>query len=80
VLAPTPDLAVGDAVRITEGAFSGYVGVLAEERGALRLVVSVSILRKSVAVEFPRDFVAAARSAQTDRSVVEHRRATGLTV
>lgn len=68
VLAPTPDLAVGDAVRITEGAFRGYVGILTEERGALRLVVSVSILRKSVAVEFPRDFVAPARSTQSGRS------------
>ena len=51
------DVVCGDAVRIEEGAFSGYTGVVIKERGALRLIVSVSILRKSVAVEFPRELV-----------------------
>jgi transcription antitermination factor NusG len=55
VLTPRVDFAPGDAVRITEGAFSGYSGVVVEERGSLRLIVSVSILKKSVAVEFPRE-------------------------
>lgn len=55
VLIPQVELVPGDAVRITEGSFSGYSGVVVEERGSLRLVVSISILKKSVAVEFPRD-------------------------
>lgn len=56
----TPGFAIarGDAVRIVEGAFSGYSGVVQGERGALRLVVSVSMLRKSVTVEFPRELLA----------------------
>lgn len=58
VLTPRVDLAPGDSVRIKEGAFSGYSGVVVEERGSLRLIVSVSILRKSVAVEFPRELLA----------------------
>ena len=53
-----PDLVAGDPVRITTGAFRDYVGTVLRERGATRLVVSVSILRKSVAVEFPRDVLA----------------------
>jgi transcriptional antiterminator NusG len=59
VLAAPVDFAPGDPVRINEGAFRGYKGVVVEERGALRLVVSVSILRKFVAVEFPRELLAA---------------------
>lgn len=58
VLTPRVDLAPGDAVRIMEGAFSGYSGVVMEERGSLRLIVSVSILKKSVSVEFPRELLA----------------------
>lgn len=58
VLTPRVELAPGDAVRIEEGAFEGYSGVVVQERGAFRLIVSVSILKKSVAVEFPRDVLA----------------------
>ena len=55
VLTPRVELIPGDAVQIEEGAFAGYSGIVIQERGAFRLIVSVSILRKSVAVEFPRD-------------------------
>ena len=65
VLTPRVELAPGDAVRITEGAFSGYAGVVVKERGATRLIVSVSILRKSVAVEFPRELLAQLKSSET---------------
>lgn len=57
VLTPRVEFCVGDSVRITEGAFSGYLGLVTEERGAQRLVVSISMLRKSIAVEFPRGFL-----------------------
>jgi transcription antitermination factor NusG len=55
VLMPIPDLVPGDAVRIEHGAFRGYTGIVLREKGALRLIVSVSILKKAVAVEFPRE-------------------------
>jgi len=58
VLTPRIDLVPGDSVRIEEGAFAGYSGIVLQERGAFRLIVSVSILKKSVAVEFPRDVLA----------------------
>ena len=62
VLSPTPvSLSPGDAVRITDGAFRDYVGVVLREKGLARLVVSVSILRKAVAVEFPREVLAPAK-------------------
>jgi transcriptional antiterminator NusG len=56
------DLQPGDPVRVSEGAFSGYTGIVVEERHALRLIVSVTILRKSVTVEFPREALAAVKS------------------
>jgi transcriptional antiterminator RfaH len=67
VLTPRVDLAPGDAVRIKEGAFSGYTGIVMEERGSLRLIVSVSILRGSVAVEFPHELLAQLKPGETGR-------------
>lgn len=65
LLTPTVDLVPGDAVRIKEGAFAGYSGVVVEERGSLRLIVSVSILKKAIAVEFPRELLAQAKPSHT---------------
>jgi transcription antitermination factor NusG len=59
-LEPQPVFAPGDAVRVTEGPFEGYVGVVVRCGGRLRLIVSISMLRKSVAVEFDRAVVAPA--------------------
>jgi transcription antitermination factor NusG len=58
VLTAQAGLVPGDSVRITEGVFSGYHGIVLEERGSLRLIVSVSTLKTSVAVEFPREMLA----------------------
>ncbi|MGH9459358.1 MAG: transcription termination/antitermination NusG family protein [Thermoanaerobaculia bacterium] len=61
MLAPFADLVPGDAVRITDGVFKGYSGVIVRERGDVRLVVSVSLIRQSVLVELSRDGVAPAK-------------------
>ncbi|HYK01234.1 MAG TPA: transcription termination/antitermination NusG family protein [Thermoanaerobaculia bacterium] len=58
VLTPRAGIVRGDPVRISEGVFSGYHGIVVEERGSLRLIVSVSTLRAFVAVEFPREILA----------------------
>jgi transcriptional antiterminator NusG len=68
VLTPRVELVPGDAVRIEEGSFSGYTGVVVKERGLMRLIVSVSILKKSVTVEFPRDILTQVKPASADRS------------
>ncbi len=67
VLTPIDQLAPGDTVRIKEGSFSGYTGVVLKERGSLRLIVSVSILRKSVAVEFPHELLTRVSPSEADR-------------
>jgi transcription antitermination factor NusG len=52
VLAPLPELSEGDSVRIVDGPFKGYTGVVLEGHTRLRLVVSITMLRHSVAVVF----------------------------
>ena len=57
-----PYVAEGDAVMITEGAFKGFRGVVVRERGAERLIVSISFIRQSVAVDIDRDYIKPQRS------------------
>jgi len=51
---PVEEFVPGDAVHIAEGAFAGYRGTVLRGARGDRMLVSVSLLRKSVAVEFPR--------------------------
>lgn len=48
---PSAYLAVGQKVRITDGPFAGLSGFLEEIRGERRLIVSLNLLQRSVAVE-----------------------------
>lgn len=48
---PWPFLQLGDRVEVKSGALSGLEGVLTAFKGGRRLVVSVSLLQRSVAVE-----------------------------
>ena len=56
-LVPHPYVGPGDTVLITDGAFQGYRGVVVKEKGITRLVVSVSFIRQSVALEVDREFI-----------------------
>jgi transcription antitermination factor NusG len=56
-LIPVDELLPGDSVRISGGAFDGYRGVVVRGGRADRLLVSVSLLRRVVAVEFPRQML-----------------------
>lgn len=57
-LVPHPYLAPGDEVEITHGALRGYHGVVIREKGKYRLVVSITLLKQSVATEIDRDALA----------------------
>ena len=54
LLAAHPYLETGDPVEILEGPFAGYRGVVERQRSRERLVVSVTFLRQSAAVEVAR--------------------------
>jgi len=56
---PVPYLEVGQQVRIRDGALSGLEGILISFKGSSRIVVSVSLLRRSVALEIDRLSVSA---------------------
>jgi transcription antitermination factor NusG len=48
---PHPFLTIGRRVRITSGPFAGLEGILKSKRNSLRVVVSLSLIQRSVAVE-----------------------------
>src|SRR5712692_7045381 len=54
---PWPYLEVGQLVRIDDGALCGVQGILIGFKGTRRIVVSVSLLRRSVALEIDRSVV-----------------------
>ena len=54
---PWPDLPAGRKVRINAGPLQGIEGVGVVSRSVSRLIVSVDLLRRSVAVEVDRDWL-----------------------
>ena len=62
---PWPYLELGQLVRIDDGALCGVQGILIGFKGARRIVVSVSLLRRSVALEIDRSVVCPIQPART---------------
>ncbi len=62
---PYPYLEVGQQVRIEDGALSGLEGILTSFKGTRRIVVSVSLLCRSVALEIDRSGVRPIQSTQS---------------
>lgn len=54
---PWPFLEVGQRVRLEDGPLAGLEGFLIEMRKRYRVVVSVTLLKRSVAVEIDREWV-----------------------
>jgi transcription antitermination factor NusG len=67
---PYPFLRTGQRVRIEQGSLSGVEGILAGSKGPARLIISLSLLQRSVAVEIDRDWVAAV-DAPKDLNMLE---------
>lgn len=61
---PWPYLEVGERVRIEDTALQGVEGILLHLKGSRRVVVSVSLLRRSVALEIDRAFVIPVRETR----------------
>jgi len=58
VLTPWPYLRAGQRVRIEHGPLEGLEGLVVRAReGSLRVVVSVTLLQRSVAAEIERDWI-----------------------
>ena len=54
---PWPFLELGKPVLIEYGPLAGVEGILAEERGKYRLVVSINLLKRSVSAQVDRNWV-----------------------
>ena len=54
---PWQHLSIGQIVRLEDGPLAGLEGILIETRRQYRIVVSVSLLQRSVAVEIERNWV-----------------------
>jgi len=61
---PWPYLEVGDAVRIEDGPLRGMNGLIVKIKSGLKLVLSVSLLQRSVAVEVDRSWVSSVHAAR----------------
>ncbi|HUP04940.1 MAG TPA: UpxY family transcription antiterminator [Bryobacteraceae bacterium] len=57
VIGPWPFLREGQYVAVEHGPLSGVEGIIVSFKGQYRLVVSVSLLQRSVAVEIDRNWV-----------------------
>jgi transcription antitermination factor NusG len=64
---PWVELAPGDLISVRDGPFKGYTGAVLRSQGRLRLLVSISMLRQNVAVEFERDVIEPTRADSTNR-------------
>jgi len=53
-LQPWPYVPLGTTVRVTHGVLEGVTGTLVQERGCFRVVLNVSLVERSVAVEVDR--------------------------
>src|SRR5260370_7206225 len=62
---PWPYLEVGQLVRIDDGALCGIQGILIGFKGARRIVVSVSLLRRSLALQINRSVVCPIQPTRT---------------
>jgi transcription antitermination factor NusG len=60
--APWPYLEIGERVRVEDPVMGGLEGILLSFRGTQRIVISVSLLRRSVALEIERFRVVPVRS------------------
>lgn len=70
---PCPFPQVGQEIQIQSGPFKGLVGTIQIVRNRHRLVVSVSLLRRSIAVEIDSDWITApGRSLTGTSSLLDH--------
>jgi transcription antitermination factor NusG len=66
-LEPCPYLTEGDRVRIVKGPLKGLEGVLIQFRSFYRVVLSVSLIRRSVRVDVDRDILALGADTEPGR-------------
>ena len=65
---PWPYIHVGQLVRIACGCLSGVEGILIREKDPWRVVISVKLLQRAVAVEIDREMIRAVQGRAVDKT------------
>jgi len=61
---PWPYLRVGNIARIEEGPLRGVAGIVVKIKSALKLVLSIELLQRSIAVEIDRNWISPCNTAE----------------
>jgi len=61
---PWPYLRVGNTARIEEGPLRGVSGIVVKIKSALKLVLSIELLQRSIAVEIDRNWISPCNTAE----------------
>jgi transcription antitermination factor NusG len=76
---PWPYLEIGHLVRIEEGALRGLTGIVLKIKSGVKLVLSISLLQRSVAVEIDRRWISDLEE-KSSRTVREAQRSTPVPI
>ena len=76
---PWPYLEIGRVVRIEEGALRGLTGIVIKIKSGVKLVLSVSLLQRSVAVEIDRRWISDLEQ-KSSRTVQQALRSTPVAI
>jgi transcription antitermination factor NusG len=71
---PWPYMEVGHLARIKEGPLKGLTGIVVKIKSGAKLVLSVGLLQRSVAVEIDRSWISEAASGAPAANMAQHDR------
>ncbi len=77
---PWPYTQVGHVARIKEGPLKGLTGIVVKVKSGAKLVLSVSLLRRSVAVEINQGWVAEGFAATLDANTSQQSRSASISM
>ncbi len=66
---PCPYVTVGDLVEVKSGPMSGFTGILKELRNERTLIISIGLLKRSVAIDLHEDWATAAPEIKIQRPI-----------
>lgn len=75
---PWPYMEVGHVAQIMEGPLKGLTGIVVKIKSGTKLVLSVGLLKRSVAVEIDRNWICKAAAAIPVGNATEHSRQIGV--
>jgi transcription antitermination factor NusG len=77
---PWPYLQVGHVAQIEEGPLQGMSGIVIKIKSGMKLVLSINLLQRSVAVEIDRSWISPAQAVKPTAELVLSTRLTSISV